>query len=72
MTAGILLAWLFAFAALGCGLVGGVSSVMNEEMELGVSTWFIAGGLSALLAVFLMLDQVLGQIFLAQEQREEN
>ena len=71
ITAGILLAWLFAFAALGCGVVGGVGAAVDEEWVLTTSEWLVAGGLSALLAVFLILDQVLGRMFLVQDAEQE-
>ncbi len=70
IAAGILLAWLFALTALGCGIVGGVQVVTDEEWGLEVSSWVLAGGVSALLAIFLMLDQLLGKVFLWQDRSQ--
>ena len=52
-----ILAWLFALVALGCGIAGAVSAVWGWEWELQVATWFGAGALVALLAIFLKLDE---------------
>ena len=65
------MAWLFALAALACGVVGGVGVAADEEWGLTASEWFVAGGLGALLAVFLILDQLLGRMFLVQDAEQE-
>lgn len=54
------LAWLFALVALGCGIAGAVSAVWGWEWKLQVATWFGAGALVALLAIFLRLDEYPG------------
>ena len=72
IAAGILLAWLFALTAMGCGIIAGVQVLSEKEWGLEVSSWFLAGGVSALLAIFLMLDQLLGKAFSSKDQQDQN
>ena len=45
------LARLLGLVTLGCGVVGAISAGLGQDLGLGVTTWFLAGGLVALWAM---------------------
>ena len=53
----IYFAWLLGLSAIACGLVGLVIGVVDREWRLGVTGWFTAGTLVAVLAVVVFADE---------------
>ena len=53
----ILLARLLAIAAGVCGAIGLIVGLIDREWKLGVTGWFTAGTLLAILALAAFADQ---------------
>ena len=53
----IQIARLLVFGAIACGILGLVIGVADREWKLGVTGWFTAGTLVALLAVAVFADE---------------
>ena len=48
---------LLMLGALACGIVGLVIGVVDREWKLGVTGWFTAGTLLAVLSIVVLADQ---------------
>ncbi len=57
MESGILLARLLGIAASVCGVIGLIVGLIDREWKLGVTGWFTAGTLLAVLTLVVFADQ---------------
>ena len=55
------LARLLGLVSLGCGIMGAAAAGLDQELGLGATAWFLAGGLVALWAIALEVDKYISR-----------